>query len=112
MTLYLALVVSAALAAAGQIMLKTGASGRSDMIAFVNPHVAAGLLLYAIGVAIWLKALSQLPLHVVYPFTMLTLGLVFAGSIVFLGERPGTAAIAGWIVIAIGVGIVALAARA
>jgi drug/metabolite transporter (DMT)-like permease len=105
--LYLALTISAALAAAGQVLLKLGATGQSTAIAMVNPHVVGGLTLYGIGLLIWLWALSQLPLQVVYPFTMLTLILVFVASVVIFGERPSGLICLGWGVIGCGVAIVA-----
>jgi drug/metabolite transporter (DMT)-like permease len=106
-----ALAASAGLAAFGQIMLKLGATGRTGILELCNLHVFAGLGLYALGVLIWLYALSKLPLFVVYPFTLLTLGLVFVSSIVVLGERPSTFAVAGWLVIAAGLVLVALGSR-
>jgi drug/metabolite transporter (DMT)-like permease len=109
--LYLALCAGALLAAAGQVMLKLGADGRLDALEFVNRHVIAGLAFYGLGMILWLLALARLPLHVVYPFTMLTLGLVFTASIVLFGERPSPLVIAGWCVVSLGVAIVAWGAR-
>lgn len=109
MKLYLALTASAALAAAGQVMLKLGAQGHSNAVAMVNPKVLGGLALYGVGMLIWLWALAQLPLQVVYPFTMLTLILVFIASIVMFGERPSGLICLGWTVVGLGVAIVAYA---
>jgi drug/metabolite transporter (DMT)-like permease len=97
------------MAAAGQVLLKLGATGQSTALAMVNPKVLGGLTLYGIGVMIWLWALSQLPLQVVYPFTMLTLILVFIASIVVFGERPSLLLCLGWAVVGCGLVIVALA---
>jgi drug/metabolite transporter (DMT)-like permease len=109
MNLYLALTLSAALAAAGQVMLKLGAQGQASALAMVNPQVIGGLTLYGLGMLLWLWALAQLPLQVVYPFTMLTLILVFIASIVIFGERPSGLICLGWAVVGLGVAIVAYA---
>lgn len=107
--IYLALVASALSAAAGQILLKFGAAGRSG-VELVNLSVAAGFGLYGLGAVLWLFALAKLPLYVVYPFTLLTLAIVFVSSIVILGERPDPASLAGWALIAAGICIVAWSA--
>ena len=109
MKLYLALTVSAALAATGQVMLKLGVQGQPNAAAMVNPKVLSGLVLYGVGMLIWLWALAQLPLQVVYPFTMLTLILVFMASIIIFNERPSALICLGWAVVGLGVAIVAYA---
>jgi small multidrug resistance pump len=107
--IYLMLVLGAIMAAAGQVMLKLGAGGQTTLLGFFNVYVVVGLALYTFASITWLAALTRLPLHVVYPFTILTLVLVFAGSIVFLGERPSLFVMAGWGVVCFGVAIVAFA---
>jgi drug/metabolite transporter (DMT)-like permease len=107
--LYMALTVSAALAAAGQVLLKLGSTGQPTALAMANPKVLGGLTLYGVGMLIWLWALSQSPLQVVYPFTMITLILVFAASVVIFGERPSGLICFGWVVVGCGVAIVAYA---
>jgi drug/metabolite transporter (DMT)-like permease len=109
MMLYLALTLSACLAAAGQVLLKLGANGQSDALGMLNLRVFGGLALYGFGVLIWLWALSQLPLQVVYPFSLLTLILVFIASIAFFGERPSGLLCLGWAVVGLGIMIVAYA---
>ena len=104
--LVLALTLSAALAALGQIFLKLGASGSGSLLALVNPWVGLGLGAYAAGVLIWLYALGRAPLYVVYPFTLLTFVLVGIASIVFFNERPSLTAMAGWATILVGLAIV------
>ncbi len=61
---------------------------------------------YALGMALWLVALSKLPLSVVYPFMVLTLGLVGALAALLLNERPSALALIGWAIIAAGVCVV------
>jgi multidrug transporter EmrE-like cation transporter len=107
--IYLALMVGAMAAAAGQVLLKLGADGQSAVLGLLNARVISGLALYTFSSVTWIVALTRLPLHVVYPFTILTLALVFAGSIVFLGERPSVLVMSGWGVVCVGVAIVAFA---
>jgi drug/metabolite transporter (DMT)-like permease len=107
--IYLALTLGAAMAAIGQVLLKLGADGQTTLLGLINIRVFGGLALYGFSVVAWLIALTRLPLHVVYPFTMLTLVLVFLASIVFLGERPNVLVMAGWGVVGVGVAIVAIA---
>jgi drug/metabolite transporter (DMT)-like permease len=104
--MYVALALSACLAAGGQVLLKLGADGRVAGLGLVNAHVMAGLTCYLLGLGLWLIALTRLPLSVVYPFTLLTLALVFAASLVMLGERPAPMVLAGWAIIACGIGLI------
>ena len=107
MNLYLALTISAGLAAAGQVLLKLGVQGHAHALAMVNLRVVGGLALYGLGMLLWLWALAQLPLQVVYPFTMLTLILVFIASILIFGERPSGLICLGWAIVGLGVAVVA-----
>jgi drug/metabolite transporter (DMT)-like permease len=105
--LYLALTIAAALAAAGQVLLKLGATGQTVGLALANGRVVLGLGCYALGLVLWLVALTKLPLYVVYPFTLLTSALVLIGAVIWLGERPSAMAWFGWAVVAIGIGLIA-----
>jgi drug/metabolite transporter (DMT)-like permease len=107
-----ALVASSSCAAVGQILLKFGANEREGLATFLNPLVFAGLTLYALGMALWLYALSKLPLFVVYPFTLLTLALVGVLGVVLLGERPNLTVMAGWALGAAGMGLIWVGSRA
>lgn len=89
-------------AAAGQMLLKAGATGRSQLIDFVNWQVLLGLGGYAISTLLWLYCLSKLPLRVVYPYTALTFVLVVFGSVVLFGERAGWRAGAGTMMVLAG----------
>ena len=89
MTLQLLLLFACLSAAAGQLLLKAGASGRSGWIEFVNWQVLAGLSGYALSTLVWVYCLSRLPLRVVYPYTALTFVLVVAGAVLVFGERAG-----------------------
>lgn len=105
------LLASSLCAAAGQILFKIGATNRASLFAFVNLPVIMGLGAYAMGVVLWLVALSRLPLYVVYPFTFLTMIWVGALSYFALGERPGEMALIGWAVVAVGLGIIWVASK-
>src|SRR5882757_4962433 len=83
----LLLVVSAMLAASGQIFFKLGAAGATGLLDYLNVRLVSGLFLYALSTLLWILALTQLPLSKAYPFTVLTFILVYAGSAVFLGEQ-------------------------
>jgi drug/metabolite transporter (DMT)-like permease len=101
--LFAALVLSACLAALGQLCLKLGSDHIMKSTDWFNPYLAAGITLYAIGFALWLYGLSRAPLHTVYPFALLTFVLVGLLGVVVLGERPNIGTIAGWIIISVGV---------
>lgn len=99
MSTYVLLMASTLLAAAGQLLFKTGASGRVALVDFVNVPVVAGLCLYAASTFLWIYSLSRLPLKNVYPFTALTFVLVYAGAILFIGERPSWRAFTGVVIV-------------
>lgn len=87
MTTYLLL--ACVTAAAGQLLLKAGANGRTQWLEFLNLQVIAGLGGYAISTLLWLYCLSRLPLRVVYPYTALTFVLVVLGAAAVFDERFG-----------------------
>jgi drug/metabolite transporter (DMT)-like permease len=103
-----ALLVSAALAALGQIFLKIGVGGLARPLDWVNIKTLFGLLLYAIGLLLWLYGLSRAPLSLVYPFAIFTFVLVGALGVVALGERPTGLTLAGWAVICLGLALTQL----
>lgn len=103
-----ALLVSAALAALGQLFLKIGVGGLAGPIDWVNIKTLFGLLLYAAGLALWLYGLSRAPLSLVYPFAILAFVLVGALSVVALGERPSGLTLGGWAVICVGLALTQL----
>lgn len=100
------LVVSCVLAAAGQLLLRSGAAGRAELSAFANIEVIGGLALYAASTVLWVIALSRAPLAHVYPFTLLTFVLVMAGAAAILGERVNALVVTGWLVIVAGLALV------
>lgn len=93
-------------AAAGQLLLKAGASNRTQLLEFVNLQVAAGLGGYAISTLLWLYCLSKLPLRVVYPYTALTFVLVVLGAVAIFDERFGWRAGVGTLLVLAGLVLV------
>ena len=106
MTIFL-LTVSSVSAAVGQLLLKKGADGRSEIIDFINAPLILGLAFYAGGVVIWIYALSLEKLVNVYAFTALTFVLVYAGGAFLLHEHISKTAIAGIVLILVGLYLVA-----
>lgn len=89
------LLASSLSAAAGQMMLKQGAAGRTAAMDFVNPWLAGGLSLYVLGAVLWIGALAKAPLTLVYPYTALTFVIVYACGATLFGEAVPPRAMAG-----------------
>lgn len=96
------LTISAFSAAAGQLLLKIGADGKETVVEYVNTPLVSGLLLYAVGVVIWIYVLSREQLVNVYAFTALTFVLVYLGGAALLHEQISKAAFAGILLILAG----------
>jgi undecaprenyl phosphate-alpha-L-ara4N flippase subunit ArnE len=88
------------------LLLKAGATGRTEFLQFVNPYIVIGLGLYALGSLLWIASMSSLPLTVVYPFTALSFVLVLLGAVVFQGERPSAVNLIGTVFVLVGIGLV------
>lgn len=89
------LLASAFAAAAGQLLFKIGATGRDTLVAFINPAIVSGAVLYLGASAIWVYVLSKEKLVGVYAFTALTFVLVYVAGVFLLGERLTLPAMAG-----------------
>jgi uncharacterized membrane protein len=72
-----------------------------------NPVLYAGFVVTGLGTLSWLYVLSRAPLSYATPFAGVGIVLVMLCSAFLLGEPVGSARIAGTIVIAIGVALVA-----
>lgn len=83
---FVALTASSLLAAGGQVMMKLGATGASNMTDFLNFRIASGLTAYGVSTALWIWALSKVPLNIAYGFTALTFLIVFVASGAVLRE--------------------------
>lgn len=103
----LALLLGGALCASiGTLMLKEGANGRTELLAFINVWIVGGLAIYGMGSVLWIFAMARQPLSVVYPFTALSFVLVLVGAIVIHGERPSPVNLVGIAVVIAGIGLV------
>lgn len=103
---YLYLVIASVCAAVGQVLFKVGAMGREHWQDYLNVPLMVGLASYGAGTLLWILALSKVPLKVVYPFTVLTFVLVYAGAALVLGERLSVRGIVGMIVVLAGLAII------
>lgn len=100
------LIVSTLLAAAGQILLKIGASGKESLMEFFNIWLISGLTLYVLGAASWIFVLSKVNVSTVTVFTALTFVLVIFGGVVFLGEQLDRSAVIGSAFVVLGLVII------
>jgi drug/metabolite transporter (DMT)-like permease len=86
------------LGAIGQVLMKQGMNelkpvSVSDFFnisgvtrIFFTPFVFAGILIYALSTILWLTALSQLDVSLMYPLISLSYILVSVYALLFLGE--------------------------
>lgn len=116
MNTWFLVLTSVVLASAGQLFIKYGLnSSQTDnlptlpflAIVITKPYVIGGLVGYGFSLALWLLALRQAQLSLIYPAISLSYVLVAAGSILVLGETLVPGRIAGIAVIIIGVLLVA-----
>lgn len=101
------LVLGSICASMGAFLLKVGATGQTELLGFVNAYLFSGLMLYGLGAVFWVYAMSSQTLISVYPFTILSFVLVYLFGIVFLGERPSSAAAIGVVFILVGLYLIA-----
>lgn len=101
------LVLGSLCASAGTILLKLGATGRTDIGSFVNPMIIAGLGLYGLGAVFWIYGMSRQNLISIYPFTILSFTIVYLVGILGLGERPTRLGFVGVALILAGLYLVA-----
>ncbi len=107
MTIFL-LTISSVSAAVGQLLLKKGADGRSEILDFINAPLMLGLAFYAGGVVIWIYVLSLEKLVNVYAFTALTFVLVYLGGALLLHEQVSKSAMIGIALISAGLYLIAV----
>ena len=101
------LVLGSLCAASGTILLKLGATGRVDVLSFINPMIVIGLGLYGLGAVFWIYGMSRQNLTSVYPFTILSFTIVYLVGIFGLGERPTRLGFVGVALILAGLYLVA-----
>lgn len=104
----LLLTLSSVLAAAGQVMLKYSASGRTSLAEHVNLWLAGGFLCYGAGAVLWIYCLGRVPLLRAYPFTSLAFILTVLAGVWLLGESAGPTYWAGLGLILAGLLLVSL----
>lgn len=108
--------VSIALSAIAQLMLKIGMSSDAIQRAFAegsalrfitavgfSPIIIAGLTCYVFAAAVWLIALARFDLSAIYPFVALTILITAAAGYFMLGERVSQTQLVGMLVIVVGV---------
>ncbi len=96
------LTVAALSASAGQLLFKTGAQGKNQLLEFVNPAVIGGFTFYGIGTVIWIYVLAYEKLVNVYAFTALTFVLVYLGGTLLFGEKTSAAGVLGILLVLAG----------
>lgn len=101
------LVLGSFCAASGTVLLKLGATGRTDVLSFINPKIIIGLGLYGLGAVFWIYGMSRQNLISVYPFTILSFTIVYLVGIFGLGERPSRLGFVGVALILAGLYLVA-----
>ena len=116
----LLILASVTLAAVAQITLKIGMSSPRVTDALVDgnhwikvstiattPAVVGGLALYLFGAILWLLVLAQIDVTQAYPFVGLGFLITMALGMMLLGESVSSARIAGTVLVATGVLLVA-----
>ncbi len=105
----LLVLVCVVLSVGGQFCLRLGAqnkeidSARSWAVAFLDPSILFGLLLWTVSTAIWLLVLSQVQLSFAYTLYGLTYVLTPLIAVTFLGEQMGGWRLAGMLTVTAGV---------
>jgi multidrug transporter EmrE-like cation transporter len=116
----LLILTSVSLSALAQICLKLGMSGEEVQRALADgsrlraagtvagsPFVFLGLLLYAVGAVVWLLVLARLDVSVAYPFVGIGFVITMLLGFLVLGEPVGALRLAGTLLVAVGVVLVA-----
>lgn len=114
------MLASVLLSALAQIVLKAGMSSRGVQTALAtasrfetawvvgtNPYVIGGLAMYGLGAALWLLVLARLDVSLAYPFVALGFVVTMAFGIIFLGEAVSGLRVAGTLMVAVGVFLIA-----
>ncbi|MFP5310284.1 MAG: EamA family transporter [Actinomycetes bacterium] len=118
------LLLSIALATAGQLLLKAGMTDAGAAVELspgalvqlvgtilTTPKLLAGLAAFGSSALFWLVTLSRVPLSTAYPIVSLSYVLILGFSTLVLGERPSLTVWGGAVLIMTGVSMVGLGAR-
>jgi multidrug transporter EmrE-like cation transporter len=113
------ILVAVLLGAAAQLLLKAGTNAVGHF-AFhwenalpvglklaANPAILAGTGCYALSLAVWIMALSRVPVSVAYPMVAIGYVINATGAWLWLGESLGAQKLAGIGFIILGVWLVA-----
>lgn len=73
-----------------------------------SPYVWAGLVLYGIGVLLWLYVLSKVPVSFAYPFVALGIVITTLSGVFLLGEEISRLSMIGIAITALGIVTVAM----
>lgn len=119
-TIWSLILLSVALSAIAQIVLKSAMSSKAvqvDMAAngllrvamnvLINPTVITGLILYGLGAVLWLAVLARLDVTQAYPFVGLGFIFTLILGYLFLNEPVGFQRLIGTLLITAGVVLVA-----
>lgn len=119
-TIWSLILLSVALSAIAQIVLKSAMSSKAvqvDMAAdgllrvamnvLINPTVITGLTLYGLGAVLWLAVLARLDVTQAYPFVGLGFIFTLILGYLFLNEPVGFQRLIGTLLITAGVVLVA-----
>ena len=101
-----ALFSSVLLCASAHLILRHAASdldGSDLWVLFFDLRILAGLVVYALGTALWLYCLGKLDLSLAFPASAIQFVLVFAGAKWILGEPIPALRLVGGIIILIGI---------
>lgn len=117
---FLLILVSVAMSAMAQVLLKTGVSQgdvhlslehqawtASAWLVATNPWVLGGLLLYFLSAAVWLLVLARVELSFAYPFVGLGFILTMFLGWWLMGDNVGFLRVVGTLLIAAGVVLIA-----
>ena len=104
----------------GQLVLKwrVGLAGQATggidtkitflLRALLDPWTLSGLAAAFIASLFWILALTKLKLSEAYPFTAASFILVLISSVLIFGESPSTGKVAGTMIVALGIIVVAV----
>jgi small multidrug resistance pump len=99
---YLALFMGIAIAAAGQLLLKTGSvrSGADVGVAqFIDPFTVLGLAAYGLAALLYIVAIKKIPISLAYPTAALSYAVVAVAAHFLWHEKFGLPQIAGIVLI-------------
>ncbi|HXP30752.1 MAG TPA: EamA family transporter [Stellaceae bacterium] len=96
MPYYVMLIVGIAIAAGGQLFLKTGAMrSATGLMQFLDAYTILGLVCYGVSAVLYIIVLKKIPLSRAYPTVALSYAVVAIAAHFLWHERIGFSQIAG-----------------